>query len=254
MRPGFSQNERKSLGLLSAGTYFLSMVRLLLVFLTLAGAALYAPSLAFAEKTGGGALGEPDLAVLEVAIALEGIDADELRASLSQRLRRPVKAAEHPTPRSGRARLELSFDPTSGTTRFAYHDGESDAPALVVLAKFSGGMAPSSSWLLAQAEAAIHSFGHCEPMMHAPVEILDPWSPSATARAQRWAEVLDPWLGCSPPPSRPAMLTGIPDDFFLLEGEVLDPWSEAAYAERGEALIAPRPGVPARPLSIEKRP
>lgn len=190
---------------------------------------------------------------VEALIQIDGVDGAEFSASLAQRLRRSVSLAGSRDSSGGSARLELSFDAWSGTARLAYHDGASDAPALVVVAKFAGGAPPNASWFLAQAEAAIQSFGSCESMVSAPTEILDPWSPSETARAQRWAEVLDPWLGCAVPPSRAARAE-IDDEFFLLEGEVLDPWSEAAYAERGVALIAPRPGIPSRALNVEKNP
>lgn len=191
------------------------------------------------------AAGEP----LDAIIAIDGMDGEQFTSSLAQRLRAPVKLMPASAPaRDGRARLEFSFDAASGMARLAYHDGVSEAPALVVIAEFARGTPPGASWFLSQAEAAIESFGSCVSMISAPIEILDPWSPSDTARAQRWAEVLDPWLGCAELPTRPARLKH-DDDFFLLEGEVLDPWSEAAYAERGVALVAPKPGVPSRALT-----
>jgi hypothetical protein len=193
------------------------------------------------------ARGEP----VEAAIRVPGIDAQRFVAELARRTLLRLVLVDPSAERRSRARLELAFDKEKGTARVAYHDGASDAPALVVVAHFASGTDPGERWLLTQAESAIRSFRECEESMSGPSEVLNPWSPEETAGRQRWAEVLDPWFGCSV--ERSTVARAVPDwpsEFGdpILEGEVLDPWLEAAYEERAVALTAPRPGVPPREM------
>jgi hypothetical protein len=190
---------------------------------------------------------------VEAAIRVPGLDAERFIAVLSRRTTLRFVVVDPSTRLAGRARLELGFDAARGSVRVAFHDGESDAPALVVVAQFAQGTVPAEAWLLTQAESAIRSFRDCEAGLSSPTEVLNPWSPADLAGRQRWPEVLDPWLGCftDGEPRRTAEWPSASGDP-ILEGEVLDPWLEAAYLERAVALTAPRPGMAPREMKSHR--
>jgi hypothetical protein len=191
--------------------------------------------------------------LVEAAIRVPGIDADRFIATLSRRTTLRFVVVDPGSRIAGRARLELGFDAARGSVRVAYHDGESDAPALVVVAQFAQGTVPGEGWLLTQAESAIRSFNDCESSLQSPTEVLNPWSPADLAGRQRWPEVLDPWLGClTEGQSRPTVEWPASAGDPILEGEVLDPWLEAAYLERAVALTPPRPGIAPREMKTQR--
>lgn len=185
-------------------------------------------------------------APIEAFVRVPGLDARRFVGELARRTGLSLVLIDEAASPPSRARLELGYDAARGAARVAYHDGRSDAPALVVIARFSPGTAPSEGWLLSQAETAIRSFQTCEESLGGFPEVLDPWSPAHLGRRQRWAEVLDPWLGCGETDAVPDWPADASD--YILEGEVLDPWLEAAYEERAVALSAPRPGVAPREM------
>lgn len=193
---------------------------------------------------------------IEAYVDVPGLDGARFVEDLARRTRLTFSLRDGSATVPGRARLEISFDAARSLARVAFHDGTSDAPALVVLAEIAESRSLDGSWFLLQAEAAIRNFSDCESDMGGPSEVLNPWSPSDTAHRQRWAEVLDPWLGCKgdhprerPSSSWPELLDGGDP---ILQGEVLDPWAEAAYEERPVALSVPRPGAAPRRLKSEE--
>ena len=203
--------------------------------------------LAFVEAAGAQA---PAAAHVEAAIRVPGLDAERFVRELSRRAQLELVLVPPTQPRSSRARLEIEVDAEKHTARVAFHDGESDAPALVVIARLA--VAPGEAWLLSQAQAAIESFVRCEGSLKASLpEVLDPWSPEGGPMRPHWSEVLDPWLGCFAEDEARGASSDWPAPFGdpILEGEVLDPWLEAAYQERSIALGSPRPGVAPRRLN-----
>jgi hypothetical protein len=191
---------------------------------------------------------------VEAAIRVPGVDSERFVAELSRRTLLRLVLVDADEKLTSRARLELSFDQAKGTARVAFHDGESDAPALVVIAQFAQGTLPGEAWLLTQAEAAVRSFRDCESSLSGPTEVLNPWSAADMAGRQRWAEVLDPWLGCFVEGGAPRHVPEWPANAGdpILEGEVLDPWLEAAYDERAIALTPPRPGMAPREMKLHR--
>lgn len=191
---------------------------------------------------------EGERAPMEVAVDIPALDAERFAAQLAERVSFPLRLVDSEAARGRRARLEVGFDGEKRSARIAYHDGERDVPALVVVARFGDGEAPGEEWLLAQAVMAIRGFDDCSVSLSGPAEVLNPWSQAPSAGRQRWAEVLDPWLGCA---GETTYVPDWPEDAgdFILEGEVLDPWLEAAYDERSVALTAPRPGMPPRQMT-----